>query len=117
MAPVKADAEGDMSNKEHPSAKAPAKVQLNLGNLPPKLKASDIKASTSVSIKSRSISARRLTRQAWPRTPSRVNPSTCDFLHAGSIADPKTNLLGRHVSDLRREESPIRADINRPWLP
>ncbi|ODN78566.1 hypothetical protein L202_04177 [Cryptococcus amylolentus CBS 6039] len=46
-------------DKSHPSAKAPQKTMLNLGNLPPKLKASELKANAN----------------QYPRTPSRVNPN------------------------------------------
>ncbi|WVF68552.1 hypothetical protein IAT40_003320 [Kwoniella sp. CBS 6097] len=51
--------ETSQSSKGHPSAKAPQKTVLNLGNLPPKLKASELKQSAS----------------QYPRTPSRVNPN------------------------------------------
>nr|ODN95581.1 hypothetical protein L204_04122 [Cryptococcus depauperatus CBS 7855] len=49
----------EASNKGHPSAKAPQKTMLNLGNLPPKPKAHELKQ----------------TANQYPRTPSRVNPN------------------------------------------
>ncbi|ORY34912.1 hypothetical protein BCR39DRAFT_515577 [Naematelia encephala] len=49
----------EMTDKSHPSAKAPQKTMLNLGNLPPKLKPEAMKAAAS----------------SYPRTPSRVNPN------------------------------------------
>lgn len=47
------------TNKSHPSAKAPQKTVLNLGNLPPKPKANELRQHVS----------------QFPRTPSRVNPN------------------------------------------
>ncbi|KAL7424998.1 Hairy/enhancer-of-split with YRPW motif protein 2 [Cryptotrichosporon argae] len=88
------EAQYNMADKSHPSAKAPQRTMLNLGNLPPKLKTSDIKAAAA----------------QYPRTPSRVNPNQppwpayrgyheYSFAHA-TMGVRLPTILGKAINDV-----------------
>ncbi|KAL1408239.1 Hairy/enhancer-of-split with YRPW motif protein 2 [Vanrija albida] len=80
------------TTKAHPSAKAPSKMTLNLGNLPPRK--ADFKKDV----------------PAWPRTPSRVNPNQppwpayrgyheYSFAHA-TMGVRLPTILGKAINDV-----------------